>query len=439
MKKTLAAAILASLTLAVAAPAFANPFVDVPAKHWAYDSVSKLAAAGIVDGYGDGTFKGDKTITRYEMAQIVAKAMTKYDTAKPADKAMMDKLSKEFGVELKNLGVRVAALEKNTTNLKITAESRLQSTYTDNTTTKDDTTTYARQRLMLSGKVNDQVTGNIRIEYTVGDTQATSDQYFDVDRLYFDVKDVANLNWTVGRQNFLLGRGMLTSANPEFLDGVMAKTTGKDWNLAAYYGQQKNKKAGTATVDPDGAGVLPAVTYSTGDIGYDKRDVTAINGWVKLGSKVDLSASLLSDKDNGEDIWSVGTKVELGKLGKKKVSLLAEYATNSDVAGDPEAYFVQLTNGNMSQVFTGNVGAFVDKADKGDQAYAILFKSKDAGFQTFAGKGGTGLANDTEAWELVYQNAIMKNVLMTLDYSDTQTKAGVQGAKATFARFEMFF
>jgi hypothetical protein len=135
MKKTsLVAAILASMTLAVAVPAFAaaNPFTDVPAKHWAYDSVSKLAAAGIVDGYGDGTFRGDKTMTRYEMAQIVAKSLTKYDKASAENKAIMDKLTKEFGDELKNLGVRVAALEKNQPNIKVTGESRLRYMSDDN-------------------------------------------------------------------------------------------------------------------------------------------------------------------------------------------------------------------------------------------------------------------------------------------------------------------
>ena len=70
----------------------ANPFSDVPAGHWAYDSVAELAAAGVVDGYGDGTFGGDKLMTRYEMAQIVAKAM--------ANGANVDKLAAEFADEL---------------------------------------------------------------------------------------------------------------------------------------------------------------------------------------------------------------------------------------------------------------------------------------------------------------------------------------------------
>ena len=72
MKKSLVLAM--AMALGVTASAYAaNPFSDVPAGHWAYDSVNKLASAGIVDGYGNGTFGGDRLMTRYEMAQIVAK------------------------------------------------------------------------------------------------------------------------------------------------------------------------------------------------------------------------------------------------------------------------------------------------------------------------------------------------------------------------------
>ena len=102
-----------AMALGVTASAYAaNPFSDVPAGHWAYDSINKLAAAGVIEGYGDSTFGGDKLMTRYEMAQIVAKAMAKG--------ANVDKLAAEFADELDNLGVRVAALEKKADNVKIT-------------------------------------------------------------------------------------------------------------------------------------------------------------------------------------------------------------------------------------------------------------------------------------------------------------------------------
>ncbi len=105
---------LASTSICGAA---ASPFSDVPDGHWAYDAVSQLAADGIIDGYGDNTFRGERNITRYEMAQMIAKAMAK-SIDNLEDKAMLDKLASEFSEELDNLGVRVAKLEKNADKVK---------------------------------------------------------------------------------------------------------------------------------------------------------------------------------------------------------------------------------------------------------------------------------------------------------------------------------
>ena len=52
-------------------------FPDVPANHWAYEAVTKLAGNDVVAGYPDGEFHGDRTMTRYEMAEIIYKAMSK--------------------------------------------------------------------------------------------------------------------------------------------------------------------------------------------------------------------------------------------------------------------------------------------------------------------------------------------------------------------------
>ncbi|MBQ8699143.1 MAG: S-layer homology domain-containing protein, partial [Schwartzia sp.] len=99
-----------------ASAASANPFEDVPSHHWAYDAVAQLAADGVIEGYGDGSYRGDQEITRYEMAQMVARAMAKNPSG--ADKALVDKLAAEFSDELNNLGVRVSALEKKVDNVK---------------------------------------------------------------------------------------------------------------------------------------------------------------------------------------------------------------------------------------------------------------------------------------------------------------------------------
>lgn len=115
MKKTLLLAMTIAMGITASAYA-ANPFSDVPAGHWAYDAVNKLAAEGVVEGYPDGTYGGDRLMTRYEMAQIVAKAM--------ANGANVDKLAAEFAGELDSLGVRVANLEKKADNFKVAGNIR---------------------------------------------------------------------------------------------------------------------------------------------------------------------------------------------------------------------------------------------------------------------------------------------------------------------------
>ena len=128
MKKNLVIALALVFVLGIAGTAFAaaNPFTDVPAKHWAYDAVSKLAKAGILDGYGDGTYRGERTATRYEMAQATAKAMARADKADAQMKALIDKLAVEFAAELNNLGVRVAKLEKNASSIKFSGDARIR-------------------------------------------------------------------------------------------------------------------------------------------------------------------------------------------------------------------------------------------------------------------------------------------------------------------------
>ena len=129
MKKTLVSALTTALVVGAASTTFAatNPFSDVPADHWAYDAVSQLAADGVIEGYGDTTFRGNQNITRYEMAQMIAKAMAKPDVS-ASDKALIDKLAAEFSDELNTLGVRVSNLERNADKVKWNGEARY--TYT---------------------------------------------------------------------------------------------------------------------------------------------------------------------------------------------------------------------------------------------------------------------------------------------------------------------
>ena len=107
-------ALVLVLVLAFTLPVLANPFVDVPLNHWAYDAVQDLAAKGVIIGYPDGTFGGTRTLTRYEFAEATARALAYVESmgfASAEDVEVLEKLAIEFADELANLGVKVSDLE----------------------------------------------------------------------------------------------------------------------------------------------------------------------------------------------------------------------------------------------------------------------------------------------------------------------------------------
>ena len=173
MKKTLVSALTTALVVGAASTTFAaaNPFSDVPADHWAYDAVSQLAADGVIEGYGDTTFRGNQSITRYEMAQMVAKAMAKTDVS-AADKALIDKLAAEFSDELNNLGVRVSNLERNADMVKWNGQARYTyrslRTEQENGSKDRDNSDKLLLRLEPSAEVNDHWHVKARLDATTG-------------------------------------------------------------------------------------------------------------------------------------------------------------------------------------------------------------------------------------------------------------------------------
>jgi|GEM_PF-604221 len=121
MKRLARLATVTALAVALLTPvgrqaAMATPFSDVPANHWAYQYIQSLAADGVIDGYPDGKFKGDRLLTRYEMAAVVARVIAKLqeNQGKAPSKEDLDKLQKLIDAlkdELDALGVRVTNLE----------------------------------------------------------------------------------------------------------------------------------------------------------------------------------------------------------------------------------------------------------------------------------------------------------------------------------------
>jgi len=165
------------LVLAFSFTALANPFVDVPLNHWAYDNVQSLAAKGVIVGYPDGTFGGNRTMTRYEFAEAVAKALAYVegmDFAAAEDVAILEKLAIEFADELASLGVTVADLEAslgaNSEAIAAleTTVAKLDTFFEPVVITGDFTATYTKQIVpMAIATLSDET--NINIEATIND------------------------------------------------------------------------------------------------------------------------------------------------------------------------------------------------------------------------------------------------------------------------------
>ena len=165
--KTAMAAFFACTAISVGA---ANPFADVAEDSWAYQAVAQLSDQGVIDGYPDGTFRGDKNVSRYELAQIIARLMAKEDALNQEQQATVAKLAQEYNQDLANLGVRVAELEKKTGNTELITELRVQSVdrYDNIFTGEKKNEISARVRLNTITRVDERNTVYSQLETTMG-------------------------------------------------------------------------------------------------------------------------------------------------------------------------------------------------------------------------------------------------------------------------------
>ena len=291
MKKQFAAIFAATAVLGVTTAFAANPFSDVTPDSWAYQAVSQLANAGIVNGYPDGTFKGQNNITRYEMAQMVAKAMANQDRANAEQQAMINRLADEFSNELNNLGVRVARLEDRVGNVKVTGDARLRYRDAEHANSKFD----ARARLQFNAKVNDRTDAVVRVaskNFELGDATNGSNVGVSVDRAYVNHKFGERVSVKAGRFNQVLGGGLAFDGT---FDGAQFNAGNDKVNLQAAYGYMVSGDrsladgATTATLTKD-ANVTNTIINLNGKVGkhtmvggfYDRVNQDTSSGYKNI-------------------------------------------------------------------------------------------------------------------------------------------------------------
>ena len=323
MKKILAIAAAAALTTGVSAYA-ANPFSDVSTDDWAYQAVSDLSDQGVVEGYPDGTFKGERNMTRYELAQVIARLMAREDQLNAEQRATLDRLAGEYADELANLGVRVNNLEKKVGNISWSGDARMQ--YQHNLKKPE----LRRGRIFIAPEPErthaDSWTGRLRInaDAQVNDQVVVSGRF--VTNMYFKnadeddgntIMDRIHARWTpndafymdLGRQGVALDQTGVFWDEDGIFDGVVTGYDNGKFGAEVGYGRFK---------DAYKDGSSPWTPYDRTEAWYGK-----LAG--HLGGSSDISAFYLENvqKTNniGNDVnvkaWGAGATIGLGGSGLK--------------------------------------------------------------------------------------------------------------------------
>ena len=397
MKKSLVLAM--AMALGVTASAYAaNPFSDVPAGHWAYDSISKLAAAGVIEGYGDTTFGGDKLMTRYEMAQIVAKAMAKG--------ANVDKLAAEFADELDNLGVRVANLEKKADNVKITGQVRFA--YVDSDGVKSSKGRL-RTRLFVNGAINEDwtYTGRLQNEQFIsGDNDKTGTD----NKPYGNAaEEDTKLNWA-----FVSGKIGGVKVDAGRMDIKMHTGTVVDETFDAVkvaYGKDI-KLTGVAAKTPGASATWDRSAMESGDRMYI-ADLST-----KIGV-VDTYLTYYNTDAKAEigDIYVLGAAAKVAK----DLTLKAEWLNgDADANNDENGYMVGLSYKGAKASAAGSWGVY---ANYYDQPIATMLEQTVDGYAVLpTAYAGTG--DGFKGFEVGANYTVAKNIVAAVKYYDLEEREG---------------
>jgi hypothetical protein len=427
MKKTLVSALTTALVVGAASTTFAaaNPFSDVPADSWAYDAVATLAKDGVIDGYGDGTYRGDQQITRYEMAQMVARAMAKTDVS-AADKAMIDKLAAEFADELNNLGVRVAALEQKVDNVKWQGELRYRyiSKRDQSKTTQKTNTNQDLFRLNVTAQVNEHWVAKTRFDYSTDLNNSQNATSVTVDRAYVE--------GTYGKTVIDLGKFYYKSKADRgmFIDERVSGgqvTFGKDVKATVTIGRYNFNNYSVWDNSAAATGTYNTANYQGIEVyNSDKNKFTWGVAYHHL-SGITNNNSITTYKDTSASIWDIG----MGYKFNPTVALYGAYAKNTQGQGDnknKKAYNIELDYKGANEANKGSFGIFAAYRYLGK--YATLYNTYDGNWAANSGQKG---------WELGGQYTFAKNIKGTASYFRGKNIAADKDASTIFTQLEFFF
>ena len=405
MKKSLVLAM--AMALGVTASAYAaNPFSDVPAGHWAYDAVNKLAAEGVVDGYPDGTYGGDKLMTRYEMAQIVAKAMAKG--------ANVDKLAAEFADELDSLGVRVANLEKKADNVKITGQIR--ASYKDVDGDKNGHAGQLRNRLFVNGAINEDWTYTGRLQNIQTYTNESGDDDLEMNWAFVSGR-VGGVKVDAGRMDFTYSDVVdMRADGVKLVYGDDVKLTG--W---AYKAASDNYVSG----------------YDEDENGKESNDSLVENGdrFYTVGVEASIgvvdTAVRYYNADNWRDqeIWEAAVAGEIVKDLTLKGAYFYGDSDMTNYDGDNNGWLVGLAYRGAKASEPGSWGLYANWNDRPFATYLIPTSMSGYADAPYADLDKAVDGDGYEGFEVGANVTLAKNIVAGVKYFDFEQREGREGNK----------
>ena len=394
MKKILAIAAVAALSAGVSAYA-ANPFSDVTPSDWAYQAVVDLSDQGVVEGYPDGTFKGERNITRYEMAQIIARMLAKEDQLNAEQRATLDKLAGEYADELANLGVRVANLEKKVGNLSFSGNGRMRynQSYGDNGKAADKWD--GRMQVNIKGQVNDSTYVLGRLRYDMNFKSTNEDPaYLDQLIVHHDFGD--KVEATLGKYDQFFGQtGVFFDS--EIKGAELAFHANDAANLAVGYGRFEDWNGDYADNITDKHEY--AYAQFSGEAGRFAYDVDYVNG----------------TSTNKVNIWGAGLTAGLGG----GFDVFGDYYKNTDAKGDPDLWTAGLGYGKQDNAKVGSFRVAASYVDAERNAFLGAYTYDASPLDALLNKE----VKEVKFWRAEGDVTLAKNVRLHGEYSfDVKTK-----------------
>jgi hypothetical protein len=440
MKKSLTIILALVFVFGIAGAALAaNVFLDVPANHWAYSSIKKLAEAGVVEGYGNGRFVGSSNITRYEAAQIIAKALARSDKVDAAQKAQLDRLAAEFAQELELFGVRMEKLEKKLDNVTITGEARFghkRETRKYNPGSSGDyeegkgDESMLRSRLWLSGQINDrwQYTGMIEHDGQDLRTNANGGENETTLRNAWVEGSVGAVNVTAGNWSHTAAYGSLLDDD---VDGLNLNYATDKWSVDVFALRPVQGNVIYSILEDSGAPDPVSnqrLQLLGAQVGYNFTDkLHGVLAWYNVKSKgSDVNGFEYSAVDN--NVYEIGLDYQLAD----NLSVWAEYVGSTKNLSNAVNAYLSTTGIDMKKNGWAAGLSFGEK----DLEKAGTYELHGAYYvlpaaAIFAPTLELNIADEAfgyKGWTVGVSYVLAKNIDLNVDYFDFKQRDDLKGA-----------